>query len=74
MQGAEAGPAEQSDHALGEALIDDVAWSPEGDRLLIHVVSAAELPEGQVPEEDDPLVEEAIYLVVLDDSFTRQGG
>ncbi len=65
----------ESDHALGEALIDDVAWSPEGDRLLLHVVSAvadeSEEDMAREDEEEGPAVEEAIYLVELDESFTR---
>lgn len=28
-----------ADHHLGEALIADLAWSPDGDALLLHVVS-----------------------------------
>lgn len=50
-----------SDHDLGEAMIDDLAWSPDGDRLALHVVSAVAGGE----------VEEAIYLVVLADSYRR---
>ncbi len=66
----------ESDHALGEALIDDLAWSPEGDRLLLHVVSVSEGMEGgpaveEAEEDDGPAVEEAIYLVELDESFIR---
>lgn len=49
-----------SDHFLGEALIDDVAWSPEGDRLLVHVVSAG-----------DPALRQGVYLVVLDEAYRR---
>lgn len=32
-----------SDHYLEEAMISDLAWSPDGDRLLVHVVSASAL-------------------------------
>ncbi len=48
----------ESDHYLGEALIDDLAWSPEGDRLLLHVVSAGAPGSGSV--------DQAVYLVELD--------
>lgn len=63
----------RSDHALGEALIDDVAWSPAGDRLAVHVVRAVETPPGGDAAGDggSPAVEEAIYLVDLDESFIR---
>ncbi len=65
----------KSDHTLGEALIDDLAWSPQGDRLVLHVVypaggrGALEDPD-LVTEDGEPIVEEAIYLVELDESFT----
>lgn len=49
-----------SDHFLGEALVDDVAWSPEGDRFVAHVVHAGR--EG---------VREDIYLVILDPAYRR---
>lgn len=49
-----------SDHFLGEALIDDVAWSPEGDRLLVHVVHAG-----------SPQPKQGVYLIVLDESYRR---
>lgn len=45
----------------GETLIDDVAWSPAGDRLLVHVVHSD--PSGEV--------EEALWLVVLAASYHR---
>ncbi len=48
----------ESDHFLGEALIDDLAWSPEGDKLLLHVVSAGAPGSGSF--------EQAIYIVELD--------
>ncbi len=51
----------QSDHYLGEALIDDLAWSPDGDKLLVHVV------KGGVPGTDS--IEEAIYIVEFDGVF-----
>lgn len=44
---------------LEEALIGDIAWSPRGDELLLHVVSAG------------PEVEEAVYLLTLDASYRR---
>jgi hypothetical protein len=49
-----------SEHFLGEALVDDAAWSPEGDRFLAHVVHAGR--EG---------VREDVYLVVLDERYRR---
>ena len=48
----------ESDHFLGEALIDDLAWNREGDKLLLHVVTAG------APGSDK--VEQAIYIVELD--------
>jgi len=65
-----------SDHALGEALIDDVAWSPEGDRLLLHVVAAGpeaarSAAERTGREVEGPPVDEAIYMVELDETFRR---
>ncbi len=48
----------ESDHFLGEALIDDLAWNREGDKLLLHVVSAGAPGSGSV--------EQAIYVVELD--------
>ena len=48
----------QSDHFLGEALIDDLAWNPEGDKLLLHVVSTGPSPGSET-------VEQAIYIVEL---------
>ncbi|MEM7581943.1 MAG: hypothetical protein AAF560_01065 [Acidobacteriota bacterium] len=51
----------QSDHFLGEALIDDLAWSPEGDQLLVHVVSPGS-PGSET-------VSQAIYVVELDGAF-----
>ncbi|MEE8524628.1 MAG: hypothetical protein V3T72_11910 [Thermoanaerobaculia bacterium] len=70
----------ESDHFLGETLIDDIAWSPDGDRLAVHVVYTETADEGEplalepleIPVEDDgPEVSEAIYLVELDESFIR---
>lgn len=56
-----------SDHSLGEALIDDLAWSPAGDRFLVHVVST-----GDSSDRDGPTtVEEGIWLVVMDPSYRR---
>lgn len=75
----------RSDHGLGEALIDDYAWSPDGDRLLVHVVSVEEvrpkkrtLRPGQAPpprEEPplDPVPREALYLVELGEGFKPPG-
>ena len=48
----------ESDHFLGEALIDDMAWNREGDKLALHVVSAG------APGSDT--VDQAIYVVELD--------
>ncbi len=48
----------ESDHFLGEALIDDLAWNPDGDKLLLHVVSPGAPGSGSVKE--------AIYVVDLD--------
>ncbi len=47
----------ESDHFLAEAMIDDLSWSPEGDKLLLHVVSAGAPGSASV--------DEAIYLVEL---------
>jgi len=69
-----------SDHALGETLIDDLAWGPEGDRLLLHVVSAGGPPkrrlvvkpgESAPPPvlEEDVVVHEGIYLVEFAPTF-----
>lgn len=65
-----------SDHYLGETLIDDLAWSPDGDRLAVHVVYVEPVEDGEplavpVEDEDGPRVSEAIYLVELDESFVR---
>ncbi len=51
----------ESDHFLREALIDDLAWNPEGDQMLLHVVTAG------APGTDT--VEQAIYIVELDGSL-----
>jgi Tol biopolymer transport system component len=66
----------ESDHYLGETLIDDLAWSPDGDRLAVHVVYVEPEAGGEplavpVEDEDGPRVSEAIYLVELDKSFLR---
>jgi hypothetical protein len=50
----------RSDHFLGEALIDDFAWSPQGDRLAVHVVWSEGGP-----------AQEGIYLVTLAERFRR---
>lgn len=49
-----------SKHTLGQALIDDLSWSPQGDRLMVHVLSS-----------DGGEVEEAVYLILLDASYRR---
>lgn len=49
----------ESDHHLGETMITDLVWSPEGDRLLATVVSVG------------IEVEQAIWAVVLDASYGR---
>ncbi len=76
----------RSDHGLGEALIDDYAWSPDGDRLLVHVVSVEQVKPkkrtvkpGQAPpprEEEllDLVPREALYLVELGEGFRPPGG
>jgi len=51
----------ESDHYLGEAMIDDLAWSPEGDALLLHVVSPGTPGTGEV--------EQSIYIVEFDGAF-----
>lgn len=59
----------RSEHYLGDALIDDIAWSPRGDLIALHVVY---LEEGAVPDEEGELpVEQAIYLLTLDPSYRR---
>lgn len=49
----------ESDHYLGETMITDLAWGPEGDRLVATVVSV------------DVEVEQAAWVVVLDDAYRR---
>ncbi len=49
----------ESAEKLGEAMITDIAWSPEGDRLLLHVVTAG------------LEIEQAIWVVVLDEKYRR---
>ena len=51
----------ESDHFLGEALIDDLAWNREGDRFLLHVVSPGAPGAG--------LIGQAIYVVELDEAL-----
>lgn len=51
---------EASDHYLEQAMISDLAWSPDGDRLLVHVVHAGALT-----------VEQAIWAVTLDPTYRR---
>jgi hypothetical protein len=58
-----------SEHPLGEALIDDLEWSPTGDRFLVHVVSTGD-SEG-AERTDRPSVREGIWLVVMDPSYRR---
>jgi len=65
-----------SEQSLGEALIDDISWSPEGDRFLVHVVSTVgpggEGPAGRSAGDESPLtVREGIWLVVMDPSYRR---
>ncbi len=50
-----------SDHYLGEAVIDDLAWTQDGESLLVHVLS---VERGQE-------VEEGIYLVKLGRQYWR---
>lgn len=50
----------EADEALGEALIADHAWSPEGDRLLMYVISHR-----------GGAVEEGLYLLTLDAAYRR---
>lgn len=71
----------RSQHGLGEALIDDYSWSPEGDRLLVHVVSLGEekprkrtVKPGELPPpkhelDAEPVPEEALYLIELGEGF-----
>lgn len=49
----------ESDHPLGQALITDLAWGPEGDELLVTVVSAG------------IEIEQAIWRVTLSPSYRR---
>jgi hypothetical protein len=49
----------ESDHQLGQALITDLAWGPEGDQLLVSVVSAG------------IEIEQAIWRVTLAPSYRR---
>ena len=59
----------KSDHSLGEALIDDLAWSPRGDLVALHVVY---LSPDAVPEHEDELpLGQGIYVVTLDESYRR---
>lgn len=59
---------ERSPHNLGEALIDDVAWDPKQQQILVHVVWS--IPGAAATfDKDVPRVEEAIYRVALEDSF-----
>ena len=62
-----------SDHSLGHALIDDVTWSPEGDRILLHVVSLGApakrrvvvKPGESIPPPVPPELREGIWVVEL---------
>ncbi len=49
----------ESDHALEQALITDLAWGPEGDELLVTVVSAG------------IEIEQAIWRVTLAPTYRR---
>lgn len=51
----------RSDHPLGDALVDDLAFSPTGDRFVAHVVSPG--AGGGVTED--------VWLVVLDEEYRR---
>jgi Tol biopolymer transport system component len=62
-----------SDHNLGQALIDDVTWSPDGDRILLHVVSLGTpakrrvvvKPGESIPPPVPAELEEGIWVVEL---------
>ncbi|MCP4663190.1 MAG: hypothetical protein GY856_47975 [bacterium] len=58
-----------SEHFLGEALIADLAWSDDGERLFLHVVSARDGIDAAGP--DAVPVTEGIYLLVLGEEFRR---
>lgn len=51
-----------SDHYLGDAMIGDVAWAADGERLLLHVVSAL---DGIAEARED------VYLVALGKEYRR---
>jgi hypothetical protein len=51
-----------SDHFLDEALVDDLSWMADGERLLMHVLSAGEGVE----------FAEGIYLVKLGRDYRRE--
>ena len=65
----------ESDHYLGEALIGDITWSPEGDKVLLQVVHVADPPADAEPleiePEEGPRASETLYMVELDETFTR---
>ncbi len=58
----------KSPYDLGEALIDDVAWDPKQQQILVHVVWAITGASAAF-DKDVPRVEEAIYRIALEDSF-----
>ncbi len=53
-----------SEHFLGEALIADLAWSDDGERLFLQVVSAGD-------GTDAAPVTEGIYRLELDEAYGR---
>ena len=44
-----------SDHYVGEALVDDLSWTAEGDGLLVHVL--------HVSDDEVAALEETIFLI-----------
>ncbi len=52
-----------SDHSLGHAYVGDLAWSPRGDRIAVHVVWGGSRNGGRPRE--------ALYRIDLDPSFRR---
>ena len=53
----------KSDHSLGHTYVGDLAWSPRGDQIAVHVLWGA----GQ----DGDRPREALYRIDLDPSFRR---
>lgn len=58
----------ESTYYLGDALIDDVAWHPKANEILVHVVWAIAGAASDF-DKDVARVEQAIYRVTLEDSF-----